>query len=96
MHLRLNTTFKGVSNYGYINSADCYIVGSSHLVRVRPTSRMVVIMPQMKRTEYGYACVTEYQIKKKLDKELKKRRTKHHGTFNMQLKGIHIQDEIKR
>lgn len=53
-------------------------------------------MPQMKRTEYGYVCVTEYQIKKKLDKELKERRAKHHGTFNMQSKGIHIQDEIKR
>ena len=53
-------------------------------------------MPQIKHTEYGYVCITEYQIKKKLDKELKKRRAKHHGTFNMQSKGIHIQDESKR
>ena len=53
-------------------------------------------MPQMKRTEYGYACVTEYQIKNKLDKELKKRRAKQYGTFNMQSKGIHIQYESKR
>ena len=87
---------RGENYYGYINSADCYIVGSSHLVRVRPTSRLVVIMPQMQRTDYGYVCVTEYQIKKKLDKELKKRRAEQHGDFNMQSKGIHIQDEIKR
>ena len=53
-------------------------------------------MPQMKRTEYGYVCVTEEKIERKLDKELKKRRAKKHGAFNMQLKGIHSHDESKR
>ena len=40
---------------------------------------------QMKRTEYGYVCVTEYQIEKKLDKELKKRLRKE-GAFNLNKK----------
>ena len=43
-------------------------------------------MPQMKRTEYGYVCVTEYQIERKLDKELKKRLAKQHGAFNLHKK----------
>ena len=86
MHLRLNTTFKGVSNYGYINSADYYFAVSNPLLRIWPQTRLVVIMPQMKRTEYGYVCVTEEKIERKLDKELKKRRAKQHGAFSLEKK----------
>ena len=42
-------------------------------------------MPQIKHTEYGYVCITEYQIKKKLDKELKKCLRKE-GAFNLKKK----------
>ena len=50
----------------------------------------------MKQTRYGYVSKEEYRIDKQLDKELKKRRAKQHGAFNMQLKGIHSHDESKR
>ena len=50
----------------------------------------------MQRTNYGYVSKEEIKIDKQLDKDLKKRRAKQHGAFNMQLKGIHSQDESKR
>ena len=49
----------------------------------------------MRQTDYGYVSNEEIKIDKQLDKDLKKRLRKE-GAFNMQLKGIHSQDESKR
>lgn len=41
---------------------------------------------QMRRTAYGYVCVTEEQIERKLDQEIKERRAKEHGAFSLHKK----------
>ncbi len=55
----------------------------------------------MRHTEYGYVSPAENRCYRDLerwldDKKKRERRAKQHGAFNMQLKGIHRHNEIKR
>lgn len=50
----------------------------------------------MQHNKYGYVCSTETKIFSDLDKWLADKKKREHRANNLQSKGKHSQDEIKR